>query len=317
MDHGHVLLLDPFQVEREEVGPETVRAAEFEAGGRVPFVGTEDPAATFLAHIPLRVGVSQHGMFRSRLAELHECRIRFRDDVLMFHGDRRYLDAEQPGRPLRMVARGRDDMFGMDGDLFAGGQQVAALLLHLRGLHNPALAVPGIAVDLPLPFDGDAVRTGALGHRLGHVGGIYVAVGRVEDGALQVFGAHKRPAIPYLGRRHPFMWNATGLGGRRIEHVFVHPVLRLRHAQVADNLEAGIESGFLLKRLVEPDRIVVDMRRGIAHVEIWQESCRVPGRAGGQFVPLKQQHVLPACLGEMIGDRGTHGTAADDKGFDM
>ena len=156
----------------------------------------------------------------------------------MFHGDCRNLDAEEPGRPLRMIACSRDDMLGMNGDLFARGQQVAALLLHFRGLHLPALAVPGIAVDLPSPFDRSAACASALCHRLSHVGGIYVAVGRVKDGALQVFGANKRPAIPDLGRRHPFIRNAAGLRGRRIEHVFVHPVLRLRHAQVADDLEA-------------------------------------------------------------------------------
>jgi hypothetical protein len=43
----------------------------------------------------------------------------------------------------------------------------------------------------------------------------------------------------------------------------------------------------------------------------------VPGRAGGQLVAFQQHHVVPARAGEVIGDRGADGTAADDKGFDM
>jgi hypothetical protein len=177
-------------------------------------------------------------------------------------------------------------------------------------------AGPAVGVDLQAALDLGAVLAGALGHGLRDVGGVDVAVGRMEDRALQVVGAHQRPAVPDLRGGQPFVLDPHGLGGGGIEHVFVHAVLRLRHAQVADDVEAGVEAGLGLQRLVEPDRIVVDMAGRVAHVEERQQPRRVPGRARGQLVALDQHH-LPAGFRQVIGDAGAHRAAADDKGSHM
>ncbi len=147
--------------------------------------------------------------------------------------------------------------------------------------------------------------------RLGDVGGVDVAVGGVEERALQILGAHQRPAVADLGRGQQLVGDADGLGGRGVELVLVHPRVGLRHAQVADHREAGVEAGLGLERLVELHRVVVDVAGGVAHVEERQQARGVPGRAGGQLVALEEHGVGPAGLGQRVGDPGADRAAAD------
>ena len=251
------------------------------------------------------------------LAVFDEGRVGFGDDVLVFDRYGGDLDAEELCRALGVVAGGGDDVFGVDGDLFFGRNEIATLFDHLRAEHVPMVAGPGIAVDLPFALDGDTALAGTLGHGLGHVGRVYVAVGGVIDRALQVVGAHERPAFPDLIGCHPFVGNAAGLGRGGVEHVFVHAVLRLGHAQVPDHVEAGVEAGFRLEGLVEIDRVLVDVGCGVGHVEERQETRRVPCRPRGQLVAFEKHHVGPARFRKVIGDGGADRAAADDKCFDM
>ena len=93
VDHRQILLLDPVEIQREEVGAETLRHAIGEARRRAALIGAEDPAAPFLAHVPFCVGVAQHGMFRAaRLTVGDERGVGFGYDELMLHRDRRRLD---------------------------------------------------------------------------------------------------------------------------------------------------------------------------------------------------------------------------------
>src|SRR6056297_1787049 len=317
VDHGHVFLLDPLEVEREEVGAETVGDSIFEARRRAVFVGPEHPAAAFLADIPLGVGIAEHGVFGHCLAVFDKSGVGFGDDVLVLDGDGGDLDAEEFRGALGMVAGGGDDVFGVDRHPLVRRDEVAALLDHFRERHVPVGARPGIAVDLPLPLDRHAAGAGALGHRLGDVGGVYVAVGRVVDCASEVLGADQRPALGDLRRRHPFIGHVAGFGGGGLEHVLVHALPRLGHAQVADDEEAGIEARFLLQRLVEPDRVVVDVGRRVGHVEIGQKPRGVPGGAAREFVALDEHDILPARPREVIGDGSADSAAADDESLDV
>jgi hypothetical protein len=45
------------------------------------------------------------------------------------------------------------------------------------------------------------------------------------------------------------MVDPGGFRNRRIKHVFVHPRIGLGHAQVADDIEPGVQAGFRLKPL--------------------------------------------------------------------
>ena len=250
-------------------------------------------------------------------AELHQFGILIHHDELMFDRDRRHLDAQHLRGALRMVAAGGDHMFRGDDDLFVGGHEVPALFDHLGTGDLPGLAVPVEGIGLPLPLDRHAALPRALGHRHGHIRRVNVAVGLVVERTLEVFGTDQRPFRLDLFGRQPFVRHAACLGGRRIEHVFIHALIRLGHAQVAHHGKARVQPGFFLEGLVELDGIVVDMRRGIGHVEIGQQTGRMPCGAGGEFVPLQQHDIFPARTRQMIGDRRTDRAPAHDERLDL
>ena len=79
---------------------------------------------------------------------------------------------------------------------------------------------------------------------------------------------------PISRGRQPLEGDADGLGGRGVELELVHPRPGLRHAQVADDREAGVEAGLGLERLVELHRVVVDVAGRVAHVEERQQARR-------------------------------------------
>ena len=312
MDHREVLGLDPLEVEREEVGAEAVGHAVLEARRGAVLVGAEDPAAALLAHVPARVGVAQHRVLGVGAAELDQRRVGLGDDVLVLDRDRRELQPEQPRGALGVVAGGGDDVLGADLEALLGGHQVAALLGHhaaaRRSTREPVQAKPSTCA---LRTISTPQLARALGHRLGHVGGVDVAVGRVEERADEVLGAHQRPAVLISAGRQPLEGDADGLGGGGVELEFVHARPGLRHAQVADDREAGVQPGLGLQRLVELHRAVVDVAGGVAHVEERQEARGVPGGAGGQLVALEQHRVGPAGLRQVVGDRRADRAAAD------
>jgi hypothetical protein len=137
------------------------------------------------------------------------------------------------------------------------------------------------------------------------------------DRALQIVCPHQRPAVLDLAGGHPLERHVTGLGRGGVEHVFVHPRGGLRHPQVAHHRKARVQPRLGLQRLVEIDRILVDMGRGIRHVEQWQQARRMPGGAAGQLVPFQQHHIRPARARQVIGNRRANGAAPDNKRFDL
>ncbi len=317
MEEAHIFRLDPVEVEREEVGPEAFGHAMREAGGRALLIGPEDPAAALLARVPMRVGVAEDGVLRPVFAERGERRVGPGHDVLVLDRDRRELQPEEPGGALGMVAGGGDDMLGGDLHPLVGGDQVAAMLDHPGEGHHPFRARPAEGVRLPASLDRHAAAPGAAGERLGQVGGVDVAVGRMEERAGEVVGAHERPARADLAGREPLVGDAGRLRRGGVEAILVHPRFSLRHAEVADHAEAGIEPGLGVERLVEPDRVIVDVGGRVGHVEEGEQARSVPSRAGGELVALHQQDVGPADAGERIGDRRSHRPAADDEDPDM
>ena len=198
----------------------------------------------------------------------------------MLHRHRGDVAADHRRGALGVVAGGRHHMLAGDLEGLAGGDEVAALLHHLRALNDPFAIAALEPVDLDLADDLHPALAGALGHRLRHVGGVNVAVCGVIDRTLQVFGADQRPAVLDIVRRQPFERNADAFRGGGVEHVFVHPRIRLRHAQVADDGEARVQPRFLLQRLVEFDAVVVDVARRVGHVKKGEQARRVPGGPG-------------------------------------
>ena len=179
------------------------------------------------------------------------------------------------------------------------------------------VAGPFKPVSLPLALDHHATLTRTFGHRHRNISRVNVAVRRMVNRTFQIFGSHQRIAVFDLRGRQPLIRHAAGLGGGRIEHVLIHPRIGLCHAQIANHRKARVQTGLVLKRFVKLDRIVMNMRRRIAHVEIGQQTRRMPGGAGCQLVPLQQHDILPPRAREMIGNRGANSAAADNQSFDV
>ena len=239
------------------------------------------------------------------------------DDEGVLDRDRRHLDAKHFGGALRVVTRSGHDMLGGDDDLLVRRDQVAALFDHLGAGDFPSRPVPVERIRLPFALDHHAALTGTFGHRLSDISGVNVAIFGVVDRAFQVVCLDQRPTLADLLWREPFVFHAASLGSGGIEHIFVHTLLRLRHAQVANHGEACVQAGFFFQCLVEIDRILVNMGGRIAHVEKRQQTSGVPGRARGQLVTFQQHHVFPARFREVVGNRGSDGATADDKRFDI
>ncbi len=301
--HAMEGLLDmPFEaveIGRQEIGVEARRHAMHRPGRRALLVGAEDEAAALLAHVPARIGVTQHGMLGiARLAPFGDRRDLVGDDVLVLDRDGRDVEPDHGGGAARVIAgrahhRAAGDvaLVGPDPPL-AGGQALDRL--HL-----------GLAVD------GGAVLARRIGQQHGDVGRVDIAVGRVEEGADQPFDIDQRKAVLDIPRAPPFIGHADRVGGGGIGLELVHPVLRARHAQIADAAEADVAAPFLGQPRIEIDRVFVHLAGGVGHVEERQQPRRMPGRARCQLVALEQHRVGPARRRQMVEYRATDGTAAD------
>ena len=286
VDHRHIFFFDPFQIERKEIGAETVGHAVLEPRWRVALVGAEDPAAALFAHIPFGICIAQHRVLAIGFAPFHQRRIRFGDDKLMLDRNGRGFNAQQFGGALRMIARGGDHMFGMDHDLFIRSHQIAALFNHFCQRDFPFAAGPFIGVGLPFTLDRHAALARAFGHRHGDIGRIDIAIGRMINRAHQILGSNQRIAFFDLRWAEPFIGHAAGLGRGGIDHIFIHPLFGLRHAQIANDGKSGIKPGFGFELFIELDRILMDMGCGKGHVKERQQTRCMPGRSRGQLIAL-------------------------------
>ena len=163
----------------------------------------------------------------------------------------------------------------------------------------------GVAIDLGAPV------ARAARQRLREIGGLDIAVLRMPDGANEALGLAQGPDLLDLRGRQELHLDADRRGDAGVIAVLVHAVLRARKANVRDLPQPDIEPRFRAERLVERDRIFVDLAHRIGKVEQRQQACRMPGRAGGQFLALDENAVAPALLGQMI-KRGDADDAASD-----
>ena len=252
-----------------------------------------------------------------RRAVINQRRIAVHDNELMFHGNRRHLDPQHPRRALRMVAARGDHMLSGNDDLLLRRHKVPALLHHLRAGHFPMGTIPVKRIRLPFALNRHAPLPRPLGHRHRHIGGVNIPVRLMIKRALQVRRLNQRPLRLDLIRGEPFIRHATGLRGRGIEHILIHPRIGLRHPQIAHHGKTRVQPGLSLQGLIKLDRVLMDMSRRKRHVEQRQQPRRMPGRARGQLVPLQQHHIIPARLRQMISNRRANRAAPDNQCFDL
>ena len=166
--------------------------------------------------------------------------------------------------------------------------------------------------DADVLQDRRAAVAGALGQREGELLGDDLAVVGQPGGAEHVVGPQERPLLP--GRVgadevdvHP---EPLGHGGGPAK--LGHPLGRPRHDEAADLLPPGRVAGLPLQPGVQLGAVLVDPRHAVAGAEPADQPGRVPGRAAGEPALLQQDDVVPAELGEVVGDATADDPAADD-----
>ena len=84
--------------------------------------------------------------------------------------------------------------------------------------------------------------------------------------------------------------------------------------QSSVHLPAGCEPGLDFKLVIQRNRVAQQLSDPGLTAQLTDKASCMPGAAAGQLITLKQQHVLVAHLGEMIGGGAADNTAADHNG---
>ena len=188
---------------------------------------------------------------------------------------------------------------GVDHDV---GLDVAALGAHPA--HAPVAHVePGHA---RVRVDVAAALARALGERVGEQARVEVAVGRQPRRAEHAVGGHEREALLRLLRAQQLERQPERLGPARLAPGLLPTRFRRREPQPAALDPAAVE------RPVELDRVHHHPRQRHRAAQLPDEPGRVERRAGGELVAVDQHDVVPAELGEVVGDRAAAHAPADD-----
>ena len=302
LEHGHQLLLD---VSRELVEAEVGRDAPLPPGPSLLLERADQEPARVLLDVDALVVVPEHGQVRIDPLEL------LGHGVVVLAGVQRHVQTGAPRELPRPHAAGVDDEVG--GDLVARAPGALALVDRDDA---PDPTVPDGHVLDPHPLEtGRAARPGALDEGGRDLGRIRLAVGRHERAADEpgdVDRGEQRRDL--LGRDEVHARDAErvvhGLGAPEL----LPTVGRVRDREAADLAKARALSGLGLELVEQPARVADEPRVALARAHRADQARGVPGRAAGEPPALEQQHVLPAELREVPGDRGARDAAADDDG---
>ena len=135
---------------------------------------------------------------------------------------------------------------------------------------------------------------------------VEVAVGRQPRRAEHAVGDHQREALLRLVSRQQLERQPERLRPAGLPPRLLPARLRRRQPQPAALDPAAVE------RAVELDRVHHHPRQRDRAAELADEPGRVERRAGGELIAVDQHHVLPAQLGEVVGDRAAAHAPADD-----
>ena len=225
--------------------------------------------------------------------------MRLGDDVLVLDGNDRDVEADHRAGAAGEIAGGGDDVLAGDVALVGLDQPFAGRRLLDAGHRR-------VAVDF-----GAAIARAAR-ERLRQVGGLDIAVVGMLDGAEDAVRLAERPDLLHLLRRQHVDVDADRARDAGIVHELVPAVLGAGEADVGADGEADVLAGLRLQRLVEGDRVFVDLADRVAHVEERQQPRRMPGRAGGQLLALDQDDIRPALLGQMVERRDADDASTDN-----
>ena len=289
--HDDLLEAVPVVLEQAavEVGRDAleVRAAVRREGGRGgALVAAHHQTAALLAEVDEQVGVAQRRqrVLRIALAE------RLGHDVLVRHRHDRDAHAREPSQ-LRREHASRDHH-----DL---GVDVAALGAH-AALLDPRHA--RAREDL------HAALAGALGQREGELRRVEVAVGGKPGGAEHAVGGHQREEPLRLLRRDQVERQPERLRPARLPAQLLHALLARREPD-----PAALDPAARVAELpVELDRVHHHLGEVHRAAQLAHEAGGVEGGARRELVAVHEHHVVPAELGQVVGDRRAAHAAPDD-----
>ncbi|CAB4730618.1 unannotated protein [freshwater metagenome] len=228
---------------------------------------------------------------------------RLGDDVEVLGRVQRHRHADLVGERLGPLPGTVDDHLGLDvAEVGADpGDPSPCRGRRLREAGDPHL------LDDPGP-----TLAGAAGERLRDIAGVDLPVARQPDRAEQVLDLHHRPQLlGALGGDQLALQVVRRGVGRRAAQLH-HPVFGAGDDHPADVAVAGRKTGLGLQLGVQLGGVLHQPGPALRGPQWSDQPGRVPGRAAGQASLLQDEHVAPAEPGEVVGDRGTDDTAADD-----
>jgi hypothetical protein len=159
----------------------------------------------------------------------------------------------------------------------------------------------------------DAEVARAPGQRHRQVDGVDPTVAGDEEPREQVVRTRPREQLGDLGRRDLVHLEpeVTLEGGDPA--VLLEPVAVGGGLDHADRSESGRLPGLCLEPRVEVAGVEPDVRAGLrGRPEAGHQAGRVPGRPGGEAVPLQHDDIGPSGMGQVVGHRGADDPATDD-----
>ena len=167
--------------------------------------------------------------------------------------------------------------------------------------------------DRDILEDAHAAVAGAFGEGLGNISGIQARVVWEVERGHDVAYVGERPHLLYFGGADLVGLDAEAL--RKVEAAAHLPGLIgcVRDLDRSGVDDTGGLAGFRFERAVEVQRVLRQLCMRFALSQRCDQARGMPCRAGRELFPLKQYHVGPAELREMVGHRAArHATADDD-----
>ena len=223
-------------------------------------------------------------------------------EVVMLAGMKRHTHIVALAKFARPHATAIDDNIGLDHALV--------------GAHSCHFSAVGQNLFNKRMFEqARAVHARPFRQRLGQVARIGGAIAWHENAAKHPLGIHQGPALGNLCRFHE-----RGLDIEKAREVSLTPefgkaLVVHRNGNRSVLSKPGILACLRFDFLQKLDTIACKRGCGMAALQLANQSCGVPGRSACQLLAFKQDHIAPAGLGEMIGDRTAMDAAANNNGL--
>ena len=298
--------LQPFQIVRVELEAEIIGhriVGRDPMGLAVALVGTEVQPVLLLTQIVRDIDVADDRQLATLfLGPCFQFGNRLGQEILVGHHDHGH------GAP----AEGFEHLADALGVVASTVHDFLAADVALVGLDDPLIAIAVDAGDGTEALDPRPGLARALGHGLGQLGRVNIAVQRIPHAAQDVVGFHEGVVLEQLVRRADIHLQALITAHARDALEFLHPLFRVRQTQGPRDVVIHGIVHILAQRAVHLGRIALHVHDRPGPGKVGHIASGMPGGPGGQLVLFQQDAVGPTGLGQMVERRGADDTAADN-----